>query len=415
MAVVEQPSATPIAAPARERVQGRTAIVALTLLLGLQPVSTDLYLPALPALRAALGASAGQAQFSLSALLLAFGFAQLVAGPLADRYGRRPLLLGGLSLYALAGFGGAVAASIEALVAWRAVQGVGLACAVVCARAMVRDLYAPRDGMTAMSRGLTGLGIVALACPLAGALVAVGLGWRATLAVLGIYAAGALGFVALRVPETAPALRLDALQPARLAAAWWRIVRHRQFRAYTALTACTYGGVFAFLAGSPFVLIEVLGRSSLDCGLVVASSSVAYVAGTVVCRRWLARFGPRGTVARGAWLSLAGGLSMAALAAADVRSIWAVVLPQLLYAVGHGQHQPCGQAGAVGAFPQEAGAAASLAGFALAVTAFAIGSYLGWRFDGTPRALAYTVGGCAVATALVAWTWVQRDGEPAQV
>ena len=109
-------------------------VVMLTLLLGIQPVTTDLYLPALPTLQRELGATIGAAQYTLSALIIAFGFGQLVCGPLADRFGRRPVLLVGLSLYTLASLASAAAASIEALIAWRALQGAAMAAAVTCGR-----------------------------------------------------------------------------------------------------------------------------------------------------------------------------------------------------------------------------------------------------------------------------------------
>lgn len=389
-----------------------TVTLALSLLLGLQPVTTDLYLPALPALREAIGASLGQAQLTLSALLLAFGFGQLLVGPLADRYGRRPLLLGGLALYIVASLGSVWAGAIELLVAWRVLQGLGLACAVVCSRAMVRDLYAPREGMAAMSRGLTGLGLIAVASPLVGGLVASQWGWRAALAALGVYAAVTLAFVALRLPETLAARRLDALRPAGVLALWGRIARDPQFRAYATLTAATYGGLFAFLAGGPFVFIEVLGLSRGECGLAFATNGLAYVGGTFVARRWLARHGARGSLARAGVLTLIGGMSMAALSLAGVASVWAILVPQWIYSVGHGLHQPCGQAGAVAPFPQHAGAAASVAGFMLALIAFGVGLGLGASFDGTPRPLALTIAGFALLTATIAWTWVQRHGEP---
>ena len=142
------------------------SVTLLALLLGTQPIATDLYLPALPGLAAQLQAPIGRAQATLSALLFAFGLAQMLLGPAADRYGRRPVLLGGLSLMLAAGIGSALAGSIDALVAWRALQGVGMAAAVVCARAMVRDLYAPSEGARVMSKALTGLGFIALTSPL---------------------------------------------------------------------------------------------------------------------------------------------------------------------------------------------------------------------------------------------------------
>ncbi|HEV7915521.1 MAG TPA: MFS transporter, partial [Albitalea sp.] len=113
-------------------------VVMLTLLLGIQPITTDLYLPALPTLATQLNAGVGAAQLTLSALIICFGAAQLVCGPLADRFGRRPVLLSGLALYTLASVLSALAPSIDWLIGWRALQGAAMAAAVTCGRSIVR-------------------------------------------------------------------------------------------------------------------------------------------------------------------------------------------------------------------------------------------------------------------------------------
>lgn len=191
------PAAPPIAAPA---VSPGLAVVVLALLLSIQPVTTDLYLPALPALTRDLGAPVAQAQLTLSALLLAFGVSQLAWGPLSDRFGRRPMLLLGLGLYTLASVGSALAPSMDLLVVWRTLQGAAMGAVVVCARAIVRDLYAPLVGARAMSRALTGLGIVACLSPPTGALLSAWLGWRAALLALTVFSMATLALVALRLP-----------------------------------------------------------------------------------------------------------------------------------------------------------------------------------------------------------------------
>lgn len=403
-----------VSATAAGRPSPLAIVVVLALLLGLQPVTTDLYLPALPGLTAELGASMARAQLTLSALMLAFGLSQLVLGPLADRFGRRPVLVGGLTLYVAASAGGAAAATIESLVWWRVLQGVGVSAAVVCARAMVRDLYAPHEGARIMSKALSGLGVIALSCPLVGGLVAGVFGWRVALACTGIFAAGALAAVLLTMPESLRELNPRALLPGPMLATWWRIARNRTFLAWALLTACTYAGLYTYLAGSSFVFIDVLGTSRGNYGLILATSSVAYLSGTFWCRRWLPQYGMAGAVKRGAFFTLAGGLSMAALALAGVRSPWAIALPQMLFAFGHGIHQPCGQAAVAGPFPANAGAASALSGFILAIAAFFIGGWLGWSMNGTVYPLTLTVGVMATLTAIVAWTLVQRHGEPAR-
>lgn len=398
------------AAPTR-RPSGAVLVLGLSLLLGLQPVTTDLYLPALPALAAEFGGAVGGSQLTLSALLLAFGVGQLLLGPVSDRWGRRPVLLWGLALYTLATVAGTLAPRIEWLVLCRVLQGVGLAAAVVCGRALLRDLHAPREGALVMSRAMSGLGFIAVSSPTIGGLLASVGGWRAALASTGVFAALTLALVAWRIPETLRQRNPQALVPAEMLRTWARILRHPTFRAWTLLTSFTYGGLYVFLATSPFVYIEVLGTSRAAYGLFLTSSSAAYLCGTFFSRRWLRLHGLRGAVGRAAALTLAGGALLAGLSLAGARSPWAICLPHVLFAFAHGIHQPCGQAAVVGPFPAHAGAASALAGFATAALAFVLGLWLARAIDGTVYPLTLTQGLMALLTALVAWTLVQRHGE----
>jgi MFS transporter, DHA1 family, multidrug resistance protein len=408
------------AAPAEAGVGGRAAMstraaaFALALLLGLQPVSTDVYLPALPALTRELAATMPQAQLTMSALILAFGLAQLIWGPLADRFGRRPVLLSGLTMYALASLGSAWAGHIEALIIWRALQGASMAAGVVAARAMVRDLYAPAQGARVMSWALSGLGVLAVIGPAAGGVAATALGWRAALALVAAFGAATLAWVVWRVPETLARPNPLALHPGPLLASWSRIARHPVFVAWTLLVSFTYAGLFMFLAGAPFVYVEVLGLSPALYGLAMASAAAAYIGGTWVGRRWLALHGMVGAVQRGAWLTALGGVALALAVALGLvgrdtaLGAWPVLLAQWSYMMGHGVHQPCGQAGVTGPFPKAAGAAAALAGCLLALLAFGVGAWLGVALDGTVRPLALGVAVAAALTSLTAWTLVRR-------
>ncbi|MDP4300643.1 multidrug effflux MFS transporter [Leptothrix discophora] len=394
----------------RARFTATQAAITLALCLGLQPATTDLYLPALPLLTRELGTSVATAQLTMSTLILAFGLAQLIWGPVADRVGRRPVLLTGIVLYTLAVLAGMLAPNIGLLIAARGAQGAALAALVVVARAMVRDLYAPAEGTRVMSWAMSGLGLIAIASPLLGGWVTSAWGWRAPFAVVALLALTLAAWVWARVPETVPQANPDALRPGPLLASWRRILGNRNFQAWAALTSGTYAGLFLFLAGSPFVYINVLGLSPAQYGVALCSSSVAYLAGTFMCRRWLLAHGAAGAVQRAAWWTLAGGLSLAALAWAGVQTVWAVLLPQLAYAFAHGTHQSCGQAGAVSHFPREAGGASALAGFLLALVAFGVGNLLGLTLDQSTRPLAYGIALAAVLTTAVAWTLVRRHG-----
>ena len=388
------------------------AAFVLALLMGLQPATTDIYLPALPVLTQALAAPMSLAQMTMSALILAFGFGQMLWGPVADRFGRRPVLVGTLLAYALASIGGATAGSIEQLVVWRAVQGFVMAGPVVCSRAMVRDLYAPVEGAQVMALALSGLGFVAITGPALGGWVTSHGGWRMVLLLVATYGAVALAIVAWRVPETLAVKNPRATALGPMLANWRGILRHPGFRAWMLLVTCTYGGIFTYLAGSSFVFMDVLGLSPGQYGMAMASVSGFYMAGTFACRTWIRRFGLDGAVARAAWFTLVSGVAVVGLAASGVQSIWAVLIPQWIYCFGHGFHMPCGQTGTVGPFPHQAGAASALAGFIMAVVAFGIGRWLGVSLDGTVRPFANTLGFWALMTTIVAWTLVRRHGQP---
>jgi DHA1 family bicyclomycin/chloramphenicol resistance-like MFS transporter len=386
-------------------------VLMLTLLLGIQPITTDLYLPTLPTLANELHASIGATQLTLSALIICFGVGQLVCGPLADRFGRRPVLLAGMALYTVASLLSALAPNIDWLIAWRALQGAAMAAAVTCGRSMVRDLFEPHEGARVMSRAFGGLGIIAMLSPLAGGMLVQWINWHAALLVLALFGAGTLAFIAWRFEETLLVRNPQATRIGTMLRNWVHVASHPGFRAWVALLSLTYGGLFLFLAGSSFVFIGVLGTSRIAYGAIMASASLAYIGGTLLCRKLLASRGLKRTVRIGAAFTLAGGGTMALLSLAGVHGVWAILVPQWVFAIGHGIHQPCGQAGAVGPFPEKAGTAAALSGFVMMLTSFGVGLWLGAHLDGTVYPLTLGIGAFSTGVALVAWTLVQRHGE----
>jgi len=312
----------------------------------------------------------------------------------------------------VASVGGAFSPSMDLLIVWRTLQGAAMGAAVMCARAIVRDLYAPAQGASVMSKGLSGLGVIAcLSAPLGGLLTA-WFSWHAALLALSVFGAVCLGLIALRFEETVPHKNPKALQLATLARTWLGIVRNPTFLAFTALTTFAYSGLFTFLASSSFVFIRVLGLSTTQYGLVMFANSFIYLLGTFLCRRLLVRLGVRRAVAIAGALSLSGAATMAALSLAGVQSVWAIELPFALFMLGHGIHNPCGQSGAVGPFPQAAGAASALNGFIAMLSAFATGQWLGTHMDGTTGPLIFGILFWSVLIALSAWTLVQRYGRP---
>ena len=389
------------------------ALVVLTLsvALGIQPVTTDLYLPALPAMTASFGAAMGQAQYTLSALLLAFGVSQLVWGPLSDRFGRRPILLIGLAAYLVAAVGCALAASMLQMIVWRTLQGAAMGAVVMCARALVRDLYPPQEGARIMSKGMSGLGALACASPAAGGLLTQFYGWQAALLAVAVFGGLAFTVVALTFKETLQLKNPQALQSRTLIQTWRSVVGNPTFMAYSALSITSYCGLFTFLACSPFVLIGVLGLSKVQFGWAMFVIALAYLSGTFICRRLLLRMSVQKAVALAGGVSLLGGTLLGVLPLAGVTGLGAIIGPLIIFMLGHGVHQPCGQSGAIGPFPRAAGAASALNGFLMMVSAFAMGSWLGWRLDGTVLPLTNGVWFWSVLIALSAWIPVRKYGQ----
>jgi DHA1 family bicyclomycin/chloramphenicol resistance-like MFS transporter len=383
----------------------------LSMLLGIQPVATDLYLPALPAITADLQATVAQAHLTLSALLLAFGTSQLVWGPLSDRFGRKPILLWGLAAFALAGMGCVLSTAMQELIVWRSLQGAAMGAVVMCGRAIVRDLYMPEVGARVMSKALTGLGMTAAICAPLGGLLTDLWGWHAALALVAAFGLISWVMVAWKFEETVHVKNPHALRGRVLVQTWWHIVRHPTFVAFTAVALCSYVGLFTFLASSSFVFIGLLKLARWEYGLLMFSMAFVYLNGTLLCRRLLQRFGVRRTVALGGCLSVFGGGWMVLNAWLGWVSVASIMLPYYFFILGHGIHQPCGQSGAIGPFPQAAGAASALGGFLMMVVAFATGIWLGTQTDGSVFPMVNTLGFWSLLTTLSAWGLVWRQSE----
>lgn len=388
------------AAPNATAVVSAGGLFALTGFLGLQPLATDLYLPSLPAIGRHFGETPAAVQATLSAFIAAFAFAQLLVGPLSDRFGRRPVALGGLALFLLASIAASAAPSLGWLVAMRVAQAAGVCCTVLCARAIVRDLYEPDAGTRVMARALGWMTVITLLGPVTGGLLQSAFGWRAAFVALSAVALVLLANAAIGLPETNRHRDRNATRPGPLVANYLTIARDPVFRAFALTATGSYCGLFAFISGSSFVLIEVLGLSPAGYGLAFGLVTLGFLPGTLLTRRLQPVLGVRRTAALGGAIAAAGGLTMAGLALAGVQSVAAIVAPMFVVLLAHGLLQPTCQMGALADFPRNAGAAAALLGFAMHLVAAALGAWIGASHDGTTLPLAATIGTIACLTAL---------------
>lgn len=392
----------PISRWGKSQTGGLSFTVVLVLLLGAQPVATDLYLPALPAITRDLG----PASTSLTLFMLAFGVGQLLNGWLADHWGRRPVLLAGLTLYALSAVGSALASSVATLASCRAIQGLAMAAILVCARAAIRDLYVAQDGPRIMSKGLSGLGAVALLAPLLGALVVQIFDWRWALACMAVYSVAVLGVCWLVFEET---LRPD---PEQRQGSVREVLTSRSFWTWNCVSTTSFAGMFCFLLLSPAIYVSYFGLSPLAYGWIPASGSLVYIFSTTWCRHLLKRNPAVRVVQWGSQLSLTGGLTQLAAGVFMPHSLWLLLLGHWVFSLGHGIHQPCGQAGAVGDFPHLAGRAVSWSGFFMMAVAFGVGQIVApfMTIDNAngawPLILPMTLAGLALV--LIAYGWLPK-------
>jgi DHA1 family bicyclomycin/chloramphenicol resistance-like MFS transporter len=363
----------------------------LALLTALGPLSTDMYLPALPAIAAELDAGTAGAQMTLSAFLLGFAVGQFVYGPVSDKLGRRPVLLAGLGLFLLASLVCALAPTIEALIGARFVQAFGASGPIVLARAIVRDLYeGPRAGRE-LSRMGTIMGVVPTVAPVLGGVLHAAFGWRAIFLAMVAFGLALGATVQARLPETIPVRSHAPLSFLAILRGFSGLLRHPGYRIYVALTSLAYGGLFAFISGSSFVLQGVFGLSVIQYAVSFGFVVIGFIAGTWLAQKAVARVGLDRTIRLGVALLAGAGVLMLLLILARLPSSLAVTLPMALYGVGVGLTMPQTVAAAMMPFPDRAGAASSLLGICQMTFAAAVGIGLGAGIGAAPIILPATI------------------------
>ncbi len=378
----------------------RPSPILLTLLVAFGPVSTDLYLASLPDMARAFATDAANVQLTLSAFLGAFAVAMPLHGPLSDRLGRRPVILGGAALYLVASVFCMVAPTITALIIGRFVQALGACTGPVVARAMVRDVY-PRDqAAKVLSYMASAMALAPFAAPIAGGWLQAAFGWRANFAVLTLFGAGLLAAVIMRLDETNAHPDRTALDPLTMVANYARLLTDRRVLGYVLTVALAFAGMFTFISGSSLVLMEVLHVPARHFGFGFAGVIAGYILGGVLAGRLTARIGLDRMVLAGVSLCALAGLVMAGLAWSGIQTIPAIILPLSAYFFGAALVVPNATAGAIAPHPHMAGTASALVGF----VQMSAGALAGWlvavNFDGTTRPLALLVMALGVSALL---------------
>lgn len=374
--------------------------VVLGLLGAVGPFAIDMYLPALPTIAADLGASTSTVQMTLMAFFVAFGLCQLGYGPISDMVGRRGPLLFGLVLFALASVGCMLAPSIEVLIGFRLLQGIGASAVMVIPRAVVRDLYSGIEATRMMALVMLVISIGPMLAPFFGSLVIIAFGWRAVFAVIGLVSILGIVLVLRILPETRPPDQRIPLRLADLRAGFGRLFRDPVFLALSGIGGLGMASFFAFLSASSFIYIEHFGLTPTQYSLGFSFNAIGFFATSQFAARLGARYGiPR--VIRTAVAGYAvGAVSVLAVTLAGVDSLPVLMILLFLTFACLGLVVPTAMMLALEEHGPIAGLASALGGtLQMLLGALSIGM-VSLAFDGTPRPMVLVIA-AAAAGALV--------------
>jgi DHA1 family bicyclomycin/chloramphenicol resistance-like MFS transporter len=344
------------------RLHGKPLVLFLTLLAALGMLATNMYLASFLSLGRELVASPAEIQLTLTVFLASFAFGQLVIGPLSDRYGRRPLLVAGLTVYAVASALCAVAADLESMLAFRALQAVGACTGTVLARAVARDLFHGDELTRSLGFITTFVAAAPGFSPLIGGFIESFFGWRYTFALLALVGVFAVIVVWRAIPET-NRIRAANFSLVGSFATYFAILGDRRFAVPVSAAALAMAGLFAFFASSPTIFIDEFGVPPALFGFIPCGTVFAVFAGGLSGPRLAKRWPGMRAIAGGFLLMIAGSVAMLAFALSGQTGIWQVLATLVVFLFGLGVVNPLATVAALRPFPERAGAASALIGF----------------------------------------------------
>jgi DHA1 family bicyclomycin/chloramphenicol resistance-like MFS transporter len=373
----------------------------LALILGaltaMGPLAIDMYLPALPTIARDLATSPGLVQVSLAVYFIGIALGQAFYGPLSDRFGRKVALYFGLAVFIVASVGCAIAPTIESLVVSRFLQALGGCAPLVVPRAVVRDYFDERGSVRMLSMLVLVMGLAPILGPLIGGQLLVAFGWRSVFWVLATYAVIVLALSALILPESLPAERRRKQPLSRVLAVYGQLLRDRIYIGYVLAGALVFSGLLAYIAGSPFVFIELYGVPPERYGLIFGMNAIGIITASQV-NRWLAgRVDPRRILRIVLPLSMASGAVLLIDAWTGLGGFAGLLIPLFFFIASHGFVMPNTTAMAMAPHGAIAGSASALLGTVQFVLGAAAGTAVGALGDGTAVPLAMVIAGCGAA------------------
>lgn len=380
--------------------------LSLAVLVALGPMSTDMYLPALPGMTSELVTTPGNIQLTLSFFLAGFAFAQIVYGPLSDRFGRKPVLLFGLLLFVLASIGCALSTDIYSLIAFRFLQALGGSAGPVLGRAIVRDIHGPRDAARVLSHIATAMALAPALAPIAGGFMSLYWGWASIfwfLALFGLFGTALLYF---KIAESAPQEHRQPKTIGTILKNYYALLHDRQYLGYLLTCSLSYAGLFCFLSGSSFVIIEYFAIPQQWFGMLFMLVVLGYISGTLLGGRLSYSRGHRELVSLGASVCMFAGLAMLGFALSEPSHVATSIGPMMVFMCGVGLVMPQSMAGALANYPHMAGSASGLLGFIQMTIAAITGIFVGHGYDGTPLVMSATIALMGVLTMAAYWVLI---------
>lgn len=267
-------------------------LILMGLLTALGPLAIDMYLPAFPAIAQGLNTTPGYVERTLASYLFGLAMAQLFYGPLADRYGRKKPLVAGVSIFILASIGCAFTNDIESLTWWRVAQAFGGASGIVIPRAVIRDNFDTRDASKALSILMLIMGVTPILAPILGGQVLAFGSWRWIFGIMAVGGIALLAGVVFTMKETLHPDRVIPLGAAIIGRNYLSLIRHKKFMCYTLAGGFGSAGMFAYIAGSPRVFIEIFHVDPQHFGLLFGLNAASLIIAAQVSARLLNRHSP---------------------------------------------------------------------------------------------------------------------------
>lgn len=388
-----------------------------TLLLGalaaLPPLAIDMGLPALAALGTSFNAFPATTGLTLSLFMAGFAITQLVFGPFSDRYGRRPILLIGCGIFALANVMCAIAPSIHALIAWRFIAGAGAGAAAVLEMAIVRDLFEGSAARAQFSYINLVMSIAPMIAPIIGGWVLVVADWRSIYGVLAVGGFVLLIALAIGFGESIPHRDKSAIALHRLVSNYLRVLGDRICVGYALVNGLSFGCLFAYVAGSPLVLIDVLGLSTTVYGWFFASTALAIMAGSFLNGRLSVRGVPPSRLLKvGLRLAVASAIALVLVSVSNNVRVVTLMPLLVLNTFCFGLIAPNAKYGALQSLPEVAGVAAAVLGFTQMLLGGTLASALvAFLYDGRTATAMTSVMTLFALAALATYATIVRPAE----